>query len=86
MVNVNCVLQVVPGGGVETDDASAVQAAQREVLEEAGVMCAVVRHIALFVVGVTAIHTLCLLRTKQNVKKQTCMNSVFAPNYPNGMI
>lgn len=79
-------MQVVPGGGVETDDASAVQAAQREVLEEAGVMCAVVRHIALFVVSVTAIHISYLLRTKRNVKKRTYMNFVFAPNYPNGMI
>jgi 8-oxo-dGTP pyrophosphatase MutT (NUDIX family) len=79
-------MQVVPGGGVETNDASTVQAAQREVCEEAGVLCAVVRHIALFVVGVTPISTTFPFRTKRNGRKPTCMNFVSVKNYPNGMI
>jgi diphosphoinositol-polyphosphate diphosphatase len=40
---------VLPGGGVELDENSQ-QAAIREVYEEAGVICTVNRHVALFVV------------------------------------
>jgi len=39
---------VLPGGGVELDE-SPQQAAIREVYEEAGVICEVIRHVALFV-------------------------------------